>query len=434
MKRDPRNRSSLSLSLLWLACVGCEPGGPSVGQLDSRAQPGVTVLPLQSANLASPGSSAALRTDGGLATDAALPPPKPFEAYQQLRRDSLGAEELDGLTLQAHWRRTNSGPWPEPPAEQKPTVERLRRETSARWTVQIAAIGRLRAEIASRGQSLPRGSVLSARIDRYGSVLTWPDGKGYRLLPPGTLHNTIGDRRADVTQLAPGKIEVGASGTRLGMPTRSVRIRSSMSDVRLEFATVQQAGRGALLFCRMVLEIAGVEPSSPACAGQELLLGATMQWATDGESAGDSGLVLEVTGLQLEEKLGSQTMRVPPSRARFVTSGLPGADSTLFLNDSELLALGRDANEQAPRTDEEAPSEGLVAHNQSDRLVFLLIDGVVVASVPPWRSLAIPGLKKGAYTAQWLPFLGEATPAATPVTLPTHFVFGAAQGQNPDAG
>jgi hypothetical protein len=335
------------------------------------------------------------------------------------------------VSLRLHLERKSGGPWPDPPEGQKDAVERLRKSTTPAWKVELAAIGRMRAEVASRGQTLPRGTVIGARFDRFGSVLVWPGGSRYRLLPPGTLRNALDDRRADVSPLTSGRLEDKGAGDRLGMRTRLVMARSPIATVELELGTMDEVGLGGPLLCRMVLEIAGMDPSSEVCQPREVLLHAAISW-TNAAQPSPGGLVIEVDELTTATELAHERLSVPPSRARFMSSGLPGSSRVVFVSSSELEKLEREAAEGATTPD--SPPQGMVADNQSDRLLLVLLDGIVIASVPPWQSLAVPRLPNGRYSLQWQAFLGESTAPAKPVTAPLRTVYGAAPSEKPDAG
>lgn len=421
-----------------VGCAGCDPGGQSVAPSDPRAQPGATVVPLATAGLIMPDGGIDRPLDSASSSgDAAPPPPEPFGAYEEPPTDHLTGP-LDGLTLRAVWRWPQDAIRPEVPEADKSAIESLREATAAYWSIEIAASGRLRAEIAGRGQPFPQGTSLMARDDFHGAALVWPNGTRYRLLPPGTLRNALGDRRIDVTPLSPGTVEPRGASERLGMSTRKVMVRSSSAEVELELASVELAGRGAPLLCRMMLEIAGVEPNAEAC-GPELVVSADFRWATP-EGAPESPRVrlevIELRGEQLsdERPLQARRLTVPPIGARFVTSGLPGTSRTVFLSESELGQLREAPTAPTVLPPDDAPQRGLIADNRSDRLMFLLLDGVVVGSVPPWEGLAIPALENARYTLEWRAFWGDASGPGAPVDLPARVVFGAPPSEKPDAG
>lgn len=425
----------LVLAVLGAACAGgCDPGGPSVEPSDPRAQPGATVVPLETAGLIMPDGGIDRPVDStSLVGDAAPPAPEPFGAYDEPPVDRLSGT-LDGVLLRAVWKLRQDGARPEPPEASRAAIETLRQATTAYWSIEVAAIGRLRAEIAGRGQSLPQKTALMVRDDFLGAALVWPNGTRFRLLPPGTLRNALGDRRADVTPLSPGTVEARGTSERLGMSTRKLLVRSASAEVELELATVDLAGRGAPLLCRMILDVAGVEPNAEACVGPELLVSADIRWAMP-EAAGEKpGIRFEVVEITTNQELQARRLTVPPVSARFVTSGLPGTSRTVFLSDRELGQLREEATAPGMPPADDAPKDGLIADNRSDRLMFLLVDGVTVGAVPPWQSMAITALKNARYTLEWQAFWGEVSEVVSQVDLPARIVHGAPPTEKPDAG
>lgn len=419
----------LQVALLGSTLAGCDPGGPSVEQVD-RAQPGATVLPLQSANLFPADGGLPVRGDAGATADASPPAPTPFEAYDQPAADRLG-RELEGVRLRARWRQENDGPWPEPPEGVRKRIEELRKATATEWVIELAAAGRLRIETSNRGQPLPVGAALLKRHDRFGSVLLWPNGSRYRLLPSGTLRNVLSDRRADVSPLTVGRIGRGRQSERLGRTTTTVKLESNIAVIELELAEVAAAGLGATLLCRTVVEIGGIEPSTEVCAS-ELVLRARIDWVNPKGEGDSGGLELVVLEIDEDPKLDSRRLSVPPPRARFMTSGLPGSPRAVFLTERELGEMRSEPAPSAPATD--PPMQGLTAINRSDRLLFLVLDGVVVASVPAWQSMVLSTLPAGSYQAQWRAFLGDVIEPAAAVTVPSEWTYGEDEPEKPDAG
>ena len=400
-----------------LALAACDPSGPSVEQADPRAQPGATVVPLETANLTVPDGGVALQGDGGVASgDAAPPAPEPFGVYEQLPADRLGGP-LSGLRIRARWRPRTTA-LPEVPDATRESIEKLREATHPQWSIEIAAAGRMRVELDTRGQPFPRNTALMARADRYGTALVWPNGTRYRVLAPGSLRNAIGERRADVAPLTPAVVEERGRSERLGFQTRKLVARSSVAEVALELvdaeSLVSQAGRGAPLLCRMILEIAGAEPGTDLC-NNGLLVDADISWLGAQEGA---GIRFEVVELRSEEELAARRLHVPPSRARFVTSGLPGNSRNVVLTGDELDGLRAESSPPAMPPADNAPEEGLLADNQSDHLLFLLLDGIVVASVPPWENVTLATPKQSRYTTEWRSFWETRSPHHKRSTCP----------------
>ena len=80
--------------------------------------------------------------------------------------------------------------------------------------------------------------------------------------------------------------------------------------------------------------------------------------------------------------------------------------------------------------DASIPGEGFVAVNHSDRVMYLLLDGVPAVAVPASGSEYVIGPQRGRYVAQWRSFLGEKVAPPRPVEMPARLVYGGA----PDAG
>ncbi|MBW2458234.1 MAG: hypothetical protein JRI68_27260 [Deltaproteobacteria bacterium] len=310
----------------------------------------------------------------------------------------------------------------------------MRRLTRGQWRIQLTPAGRMRATFLSRGLPLPPQSALLARADRYGSLVLWPDERRYRILPPGTLRAALGEGRADRNPMSPGKHEDLGEGERLGFKTRKVKLTSSFGAVELELAPMIEAGRAAPLLCRLLVEVAGVDPSTKHCAGSEVVLAADYVWS-DGEPPEGGGIRFEVTAVTRQTDLPAAELTVPPPTARHTPSGLPVVTGGRFFSEAELAAFRTEAAAAPSPPPSDAPETGLKAGNQSDLLLYLLLDGVPVAAVEPWGEVMIRGPLDGRYSLQWRTFLGERIGEATEHDLPATVVYGSAPpAEQPDAG
>jgi hypothetical protein len=402
-------------ALLLLAA--CDPTNPLQQPGDPKTEPGQTVLPLETGMLAG--------RDGGLpppldetnsVADAAPPPPEPFEPNEALPVDRLDSATLTGASLVATWQWRNAVA---PAAQATDAVKAAARAARARWTIRVAAAGRMRVEIDTRAQPVPAGTAFLARADRYGTLVLWPGQTKYRVLVPGALRNVLGEHRADVSPTARGAIEAHGSGERLGLPTRRVVVSSTLGKADFELAAIEEAGLGGPLVCRMLLEIIGVDPGTEPCSEGEVPLRAELAWSTGG------GVLFEVEDVDRASELTAAELATPPPRVPFVSDGLPGALRAVFFEEEALGAF---------RTGGAAPAERATAENRSDRLLFLLVDGVPVATVPPWQKVQVRGLKSGRYSIQWRSFLGDIESNGSEIDLPSALVYGSESTGQPDAG
>ncbi len=419
------------LAAVLALCTGCDPGNPSVEPTDPTAQPGTTLLPLETtARLGVPDGGLARPTDEG-GTDGAPPPPEPFDPFESLPPDRLPST-LAGLRLVLRWQPHALGAWPDGPEPSRELIRRLREETAGVWSVELASAGRMRAELKGRGQPLPRGTALLAHAEHYGTAFLWPNGSRFRPLPPGTVRNAMGDRRADMTPLATGAVSPRGEGERHGRRTRMLEITAPLATIEMEVASMELAARGGPLLCRLVLEIAGVNPASDACADGELLVSANVTWMA--RDAGEPlGIRLEVLEVQEEAELEGRRLGVPPALSSQVSTGLPGATGAVFLTDEELASL-RPAGSADPKSDPDAPKEGIIAANRSDLLMLLVVDGVPLAAVPPWETMVIGALAPGRYSMKWLSFWGDTASPLTEVSVPGRVTYGVSSAETPDAG
>jgi hypothetical protein len=432
-----------TLVMLTVGLAGCEPGifGPAPPVSDAGTAPGASILPRPLATAAE-----GMLVDGGSrrngrgadagphVRDAAPPPPKPLTANEVLPPDTSRLREQSGVALTSFWRWKQVPTPPQVPQAVAETIEPMRRLARGQWRVRLTAAGRMRASFVSRSLPLPPQSALLAREDRYGSIVLWPDERRYRVLPPGTLRAMLGERRADINPMSPGKHEALGEGERLGFKTRKVKLTSSFGTLQLELAPMLEAGRGGPLLCRLLVEIAGIDPSTKQCGAPEVVLAADYSW-NDGEPAEGGGIRFEVTAVSRQSDFPSRELAVPPAAARQTPSGLPSVRGGRFFAEAELAAFRSERaappNPPAPN----APETGLNASNQSDLLLYLLLDGVPVAALEPWGETAIRGPLDGRYSVQWRTFLGEVIGEASEQDLPATVIYGGvATADQPDGG
>ncbi len=364
-----------------------------------------------------------------LVAEAGAPPPEVLRGDAAMAPEALGPpREMPGLTLEAVWRWRDVPALPKAPEVASEDIKGAQKLTALTWKVDLIEAGRMRVEFTSRALPLPARSELRARSDRYGSVVLWPNLTGYRVIPPGALRTALGERRVDVTPLSLGTVRSQGEGKRLGVPTRKVEITSPLGSLKLEIGKTAEAGEGGPLFCRALVEIAGIDPKTPVCQVGEVPLVATYAWQEGG------GIGLEVTAMNRRTDIASNDMLAPPPSLPFTPEGLPTAPDGIFLTRDDLHAFRSAATAASPNADPSAPGEGFIAANQSDTLMYLLVDGVPVVAVPAHSDRYVIGPQRGRYSVQWRTFLGERIGPAQTVELPARLTYGGADAGAPDGG
>lgn len=413
-----------------VALAACEVGsgpGPDASS-DAGTSPNASILPAPLATgVPSPldaGLDAGPELDGGstsLAADAAAPVslPRPDLA---LSAEIPVLRELSGVTLEGAWKWRDVPPPAKVPELSVAGVRAAAEPSKLTWKLDVAEVGRLRIALTSRAFALPRRAELRSVVDRLGHIVLWPDGTEYRVVAPGALRPLLGERRNDVTPL------VLASGTSAqgpliaGLPTRRIELGSPLGTVRLDLAKVPEAGQGAMLLCRALLDIAGIDPRSPVCKPNELPLAASYAWQ------GGGGVGFEVASLTKRIDLAYNDLLVPPPGAVFAAGGLPAVPDGVLVTREELAAFRTAPANASPAPD--APGEGILAENRSDMLAYLLVDGVPVVLVPPGGTRYLIGPQRGRYGIEWRTFFGERVVNLGAIVLPARLVYGEA----PDAG
>ena len=186
-----------------------------------------------------------------------------------------------------------------------------------------------------------------------------------------------------------------------------------------------EAGEGGALLCRAFVEVLGVDPKSSACQPGEIPLFAAWSWQEGG------GISWEATAITKRTDFLPGDFVLPPAGAQFAPAGLPIAPGGVFLSREELAAFrSGPVNDLPAPTDPGVPGEGFIAANQTDMLLYLLIDGAPVALVPPLSERYVIGPQRGRYVVQWRTFLGEKVLEPEQVEMPARISIGG----TPDAG
>lgn len=434
---------SLPLPVLIFALGACDPSGPPPNGPDASASPNASILPAplatEAPDLVDGGALDDGGPQGGLPADAAgrlllpdggAPPPESMRPATPLPVESVPYQkDAAGVSLDAVFR------WRDVPAPHRaPEVSADGLREAAKVTahtlkIDLADAGRLRAALTGRAFPLPAHTELRARADHYGSIVLWPSAGEYRVVPPGALRTLLGERRVDVTPLSAGTARAQGEGRRLGYVVRKLEIASSVATVKLELGKVSEAGEGGALLCRVMVEIAGVDPKTPICQAGEVPLFAAYAWQEGG------GIGFEVTALQKRNDLPAANMLVPGPGVRHAPAGLPTVPQGIFLSREELAAFRTTPLQLPPVRDPAVPGEGFVAVNHADRVMYLLLDGVPVVAVPPHGERYVIGPPRGRYAMQWRSFLGEKVLPPQTIEMPARVVFGSvADAGAPDGG
>lgn len=414
--------------LALLALASCTADRPPVEELpsDAGASPNASLQPAPRASEPPPvdvDAGAAGRQPEGLALDSAgrlvipdggLPPPEPLRAEGPLPTDPLPANATaTGVTLQVELR------WADVPAPPKGAtvsadgVRAGKERTTHKWSVDLSDAGRMRLELSSSAFLLPLRTELRSRLERWGHVLVWPNQTDYRVLPLGALRSLLGERRADVMPLGSGPSKAAGDAKRLGTAVKKHEVKSPLGTLKLEVAKWTDAGEGASLWCRVLLELGGVDPKSPLCQSNELVLHAEYAWKVGGSIAIDVVNVVKRTDMPAGEFL------LPPPGGGFNRSGLPGTAGNVFLTREEVAALRTGPTPAlGPVKDPKAPGEGFLAKNRADVPLYVLLDGVPVVDVPSGAERFVIGTTRSEYVVQWRSFLGEIVTPPVVVALP----------------
>ncbi|HEX5098459.1 MAG TPA: hypothetical protein VFV94_03125 [Polyangiaceae bacterium] len=422
--RRPQLRALVATLTLGLAA--CESRAVPADAGPSEPSPNASILPAPLATgpdtvRAAPDAGP---TDGGV--DAEVPPPSPAREDEALPTDLEELHDPSGLTLRARFRWPDVGAAGRLPEANLEALERARQASSFELDIVAAADGRLRVALPSSRFVLASGSELRARSDRYGHVLLWPDRNRYVVIQAGALRAVLNERRADVVPLAHVTGTSRGAGQALGYATERAQFTSSLGKVALEQAQVTGAGLGGALLCRLVLELGGVHPDSPACGPDLVPVRAEYTWSEGG------AVVFETTALERTSVVDQSMLRTPPEGAEHRIGELPLPPTALLLERAQLRSLR--LRPASVRPNKDAPKEGLLLVNGDDVLRYALVDSVPVARLEPHGTGLLVDLVAGTYAVGARTFLGdEITPSAT-LTVPGRLVTGEApRGEPPGA-
>lgn len=424
-----------ALPLLLALLAGCESTPTPPGQAEAGASPNATLLPAPLATEApdydgGARSPQADSTGRAALPDAGQPPPDTMHPSTPLPPESLPYQQtIGGVSLDGVFRWRDVPPPPRAPEVSADGLREAQKLTALTLKVDLSESGRMRAELTGVAFPLPAHSEIRARSDHYGNLLMWPNNGGYRVVPPGALRTLLGERRIDVTPLSVGTVKPQGEAKRLGLTVRKVEVVSSVASVKLEIAKIPESGEGGSLLCRALVELGGVDPKSPVCASGEVVLAATYAWQEGG------GISFEVTAFQKRTDLPINTLLVPPPGINHIPTGLPAVPHGIFLSREALMAFRTTPLQLPPVRDPTVPGEGFVAVNHTDRLMYMLLDGVPAVQVPAHGEQYVIGPPRGRYLAQWRTFLGEKVAPAQTIEMPARLSYGGVvDGGAPDGG
>ncbi len=407
-----------------LVSVGCESRAVPTDAGPSEPSPNASILPAPLATgIEAPRSvSDAGPTDAGVGDAEAAPPPQPAREDEPLGADTE-LRDTSGVTLKGRFRWpdvTLPGRLPEANAD---ALDRARASATFELEVASAAAGRLRVALASPRFVLPVGSELRARSGSYGHVLVWPGSGRYVVVQPGALRTLLNERRADVVPLTRAAGTPRGNSQYMGFASERLSLTAPLGRLELEQAHVTGAGAGAELFCRFLLELAGIHPESSACRPELLPVRAEYTWTEGGR------LVFDATAVERAVALDPRTLEVPPALAEHRIGEVPTPASALLAERSQLRAIR--IRPAAVRPSKEAPREGLLLVNSDDLLRYALVDGWPVARLEARGSGLLLDLVPGTYSLSTRTFLGDEVGAPVVATAPGRLVLGEAPRPEP---
>jgi hypothetical protein len=425
-------RRSLAVVLgagLGLASLSCETRTVATDAGPSEPSPNASILPAPLATgieTARPPSDAG-PSDAGLGDAEAAPPPVPAREDEPLAADTELREAsgvaLSGVTLRGRFRWPDVTPPPRVPETSADALDRARAAATFEIDVTSAAAGRLRVAFVSPRFVLPAGSELRARSSSYGHALVWPDGGRYVVVQPGALRTLLNERRADVVPLTRAAGTPRGNSQAHGMASERITLTTPLGRLELEQAHATGAGAGATLWCRFLIELAGVHPESTACRPDLLPVRAEYFWTEGGR------LLFEAIVIDRAPTLELTALKVPPEHAEHRIGEAPTPASALLAERAQLRSIRVRPGVVRPAKD--APKEGLLLVNSDDLLRYALIDAWPVARLEARGTGLLLDLIPGTYSLSVRSFLGDEVSAPVAVTVPGKVTTGEAPRPEP---
>jgi hypothetical protein len=168
----------------------------------------------------------------------------------------------------------------------------------------------------------------------------------------------------------------------------------------------------------LLLDLIAADGRNPACARSLVPLRAELF------SRGGGHLLFETLRLDTDQRLEASGFLVPPEQARFLPNELPQAGGAVVASDDRLRELRLRAVARSEKPDPLAPKQGLVLHNRTDVLRYVLLDGVVIARVPARAEVRVDGLLPGKYALATLDFYGDDSTPLRLLELPARVALG----------
>jgi hypothetical protein len=413
--------------VFWLLLFGCEnraavssDAGPTEPSPNASILPAPLATALEQAQ-AGPRDGAVADADA----DAEPVAPEWEREDRALSDDDFAPHDPSGLVLEARFRWPDIAPPPRLPESNADGLERVAEKTRFDVTMELGAAGRMRLVLASSSFVLPEGTELRARTEGLGHVLVWPNQRLYVVVQPGALRAVLNERRADTEPLTRATAGASGEGQVHGFTTEKNRFTTSFGRLDLEQARIVGAGAGGILFCRFVVEIAGVHPDAPTCAEDLVPVRAEYAWAGNGR------LLLEVTSVQRSPVLEIDRLAFPPRDAEHRVGELPDPNRVLLVGRSELRGLRNKPIAVPEARDAGVPKEGLVAVNGGDLASYVLVDGLPVVTLRPRSTDVLLDLVPGNYLLQARDFLATEITVPSVVPVPARFVVSEAPKSEP---
>jgi hypothetical protein len=411
------------LALLFAAACEQRPAPADAGATEPSPNASILPAPLATGRENPPPAADKLRegyaalVDAGpldSGTDAEVPPPEMAREDLALPPDPGEPHDPSGLELKARFRWPDAAAPGRLPEANADALERARTTSTFDVTIELLAAGRLNLTLDSRRFLLPEGTELRARSDWFGHALVWPEGDRYVVVQAGALRTVLNERRADRVPLAHVKPTQAHAGRALGMPTERSTLATALGKLDLEQVRLAGTGTGGALLCRLLVELAGAHPDTPACANELVPLRAEYTWSEGGRLVFEASVLNRVTILEFSR------LATPPPSAEHRIGELPAQPTPLLLEREKLRSF---RFKPLPTPDpKDAPKDGLLVVNGDDLPRFLLVDGVPVLRLLPRGSGVLLDLVRGTYALSARTFLGDEVEVLGPVTVPARLV------------
>jgi hypothetical protein len=275
------------------------------------------------------------RTDG-LASSAAVlstappPPPTPFPVDGELPPERPPPREGGLVELRGEfaWAEVEARSVEHPSFSALPRRKGVPLATRPELRLLASPWGHLAVELTSPTHTLPAGTQLRARSDRWGHVIVWPDQRSYRVAPRGALRAVFNERRVDVAPLLPAPPRALGTARKFGYTTSRRELTGPLGRLVLESALLPGAGTGGTLVCRFLLELGRIQSSAELCGPDEIPVEAHYFWERGGE------LLFRAVALQRHATWpaseGLESFEIPPAMPIFKPGELPPEDSSLL--------------------------------------------------------------------------------------------------------